>query len=342
MKIPSTWPDVLERLRPKRTVAVVGATDTGKSTFCRWLVHTLAEESPTGLVDADVGQTTFGPPTTVGGKVFRNSAPVKDDLRPSALAFVGSTSPQGHLLQTVLAAQQVCDRLRCDHAHRVVVDTTGLVAGGLGRALKLHKLAAIAADAVVLLDRTRELDGLAWTLACTGREVLRLPVSAAVRTRSPQERRGRREAAFRTYFSDAEPREFDLRTVRVRDLPLGRGRVVAEALGHGVAHAELCPGVLVLVLDGSVPQSSVCEAKSRLGAAEAACVTAHLLIRALVGLCSAGRCLGVGVVERADPAAQRWAVRTPVRAEVDSIVIGSMRLAGDFSEAAGDPRPVYV
>ena len=125
MQIPSTWPDVLERLRPKRTVAVVGATDTGKSTFCGWLVQTLAEESPTGLVDADVGQTTFGPPTTVGGKVFRNSAPVKDDLRPSALAFVGSTSPQGHLLQTVLAAQQVCDHLRCDHAHRVVVDTTG-------------------------------------------------------------------------------------------------------------------------------------------------------------------------------------------------------------------------
>ena len=79
-------------------------------------------------LDADVGQKTVGPPATVGHEAHprRPTTSTLDALaHADALGFVGSTSPQDHLLPLVGALARLRDRARAEGADLVVVDTSG-------------------------------------------------------------------------------------------------------------------------------------------------------------------------------------------------------------------------
>lgn len=354
--VPPSWRDCVPALELCPTIAVIGATDVGKSTFCRWLVQTLTLRGPVGLVDCDVGQSTLGPPATVAGKVFQTAPASCADLRPPVMRFVGATSPQGHLLQTVAAAKCVCDRLRAEGPQHLVVDTTGLVAGGLGRALKLNKLEVIRADAAVLIERERELEGMAWALASTTIQVLRVPASAAASSRSGDVRRARRQERFRAYFAEAEPVTLYLADVLIRGSSMGRGHELDAAaraqwrgaLAVDVPHVELCGPVANLALGqrgtGSLPDR-LAGLKRRLGLVEVCAFDVALFHRALVCLeDDSGECLGLGIVEESDFARHTVRVRTPVARTrpVRTLCVGSLRLANDGTELSGDPRPLYA
>ena len=345
LHVPANWQHVVELLKPGQTVAVIGATDVGKSAFCRWLVQALAERGTVGLVDCDLGQATLGPPTTVGGKVFETPPADCLDLWPPALGFVGSTSPQGHLLQTVAAAKAVCDRLCEQNPTYLVVDTTGLVAGGIGRALKLNKLRVIQADVAVLIERECELDGLAWALAATPMQVMRLPASPAVRTRSGDARRDRRREQFRAYFAGAETRTLDLHETLISGSSIGRGRAVDAAIGDAAQHLEVCGSTGSIVANNKIPLAVLAEVKQRFGLAEIGRLDSQLLCRAIVSLeDGTTNCLGLGVIESHDFPGRTLRVLTSVAtaSDVHAIATGSIRIANDGAELSGDPRPTYV
>jgi GTPase SAR1 family protein len=50
----------------KGRLLLLGAADTGKTTLLNALASRLAKSQPVALVDADIGQSHIGPPTTVG------------------------------------------------------------------------------------------------------------------------------------------------------------------------------------------------------------------------------------------------------------------------------------
>ena len=345
LHVPANWLRIAESLKSGQTVAVIGATDVGKSVFCQWLIRTLAERGTVGLLDCDVGQATLGPPTAIGGKLFETPPAACPDLWPPVLGFVGSTSPQGHLLQMVAVANAVCDRLREQDPAYLVVDTTGLVAGGIGRALKLNKLRTIQADVAVLIERDCELDGLAWALATTPMQVTRVQASPAVQMRSGDARRARRQEQFRAYLAGAETRTFDLRETLIAGSSIGRGRVVDLAIGAAAQHAEVCGRAASIVASAKIPLSALAEAKRRFGLAELSWFDSRLLERAIVSLEDGqANCLGLGVVQSHDFPARTLRVLTGVEAigEVRSIALGSIRIASDGAELSGDPRPTYA
>ena len=62
--IGSAYPHV-SIVHPQAVVLVIGSNDTGKTTYCRNLVEQgVSQGLKVGLVDADVGQSQVGPPTT--------------------------------------------------------------------------------------------------------------------------------------------------------------------------------------------------------------------------------------------------------------------------------------
>src|SRR5207344_2779868 len=118
--------------REARTVVFVGGLDAGKSTLARaTAAYALRRGRTVAYLDADVSQKTVGPPGTVGLKHIREP----DDLTLERLAhadvlgFVGSTSPQGHLLPLAGALARLRDRARAEGSDLVVVDTSGMVSG---------------------------------------------------------------------------------------------------------------------------------------------------------------------------------------------------------------------
>ena len=114
------------------TAVALGGLDSGKTSFCKMCAAVAVRLGRTvAYVDSDVGQSTVGPPTTIGLK-FISSA---DDLEPERLAradaiyFVGSTSPKGHMLPMVIGAMKLVEPARAPGAQLIMVDTTGFIHG---------------------------------------------------------------------------------------------------------------------------------------------------------------------------------------------------------------------
>jgi len=240
IRVPPEW----ERL-PFRdlsgTLMVIGAPDTGKSTFARYLYRRLCGvHGCVAFIDGDMGQATLGPPTTmtlvVGGPDDRGFPP----SGPRHRFFVGAHSPRGHLLPTVIGVYKLARRARERGAAATVLDTTGLVdrtqAGGV---LKRAKVDLLEPGAIFALQRGDELEYLLVPLRRSARtRVFDLPLAPAVRPRDVSTRRAHRAMMFRRYFADAAPLEVNWGRLAVLPGPtFRRGQLVALEDVRGFALA---------------------------------------------------------------------------------------------------------
>lgn len=212
------WGRAIERAARSRLTLLVGDVDTGKTSLATFLASGLfARGFQTAVVDADLGQSEIGPPTTIGlGRVTRRLARL-GDADVAGLSFVGSTSPDGHVGSTVSGTRQMADRAARLGIERVVVDTSGLVGGELGRVLKQRKIELLDPDLVICLERGEECESVLRPYAGRDRpEILRLPAGAGARKRSPAERRRHREAALAAYFHGSTHLRLQLSGLRLR------------------------------------------------------------------------------------------------------------------------------
>ena len=199
--------EIVARAVARRGVTMlVGGLDSGKSTLAASIARAGIEAGlMVGLLDADVGQSTIGPPTTVGLRLCRTVADVDPGSLADAdhVAFVGSTSPQGHLLPLVTGARLLLDRARAAGADLVAVDTTGLVSGVYGQVLKFHTVGVLQPDLVVGLARGEELEPLLGVVRrFYATEVVSLAVHPDVVPTSVEQRAQNREDSMRRYFAE--------------------------------------------------------------------------------------------------------------------------------------------
>ncbi|MDQ3785014.1 MAG: hypothetical protein M3360_09090 [Actinomycetota bacterium] len=191
-------------------VFLVGGIDTGKTTFGLELLRRSASAGmPAAFVDADIGQSTVGPPTTIGlklcldgGEVTRTSARAAD-----ALAFVGSITPPGYLLPLVGGTAKMVGEARASGCRLIVVDSTGYVSGIGGQLLKFYKADAVRPDVVVGFRRGGELEPvLGHARRFTPAEVMELDVPPEVMPRPADDRTTYRERQFAAYFAAGSSR----------------------------------------------------------------------------------------------------------------------------------------
>jgi polynucleotide 5'-hydroxyl-kinase GRC3/NOL9 len=198
------WTELTERLRGGGTILVLGEPGAGKSTLARWLVRELDVPAGTAaLLSADMGQASVGPPACLG------LALAKPWQGAAALWFVGDVTPVANLLPAVVGAAQLTQHARKAGARAVIVDSCGLVAGGLGRVLQYHTALACGVDEVVGLQRAGELESLLRLLEGPSRAVHRLAAAPEARDRTAAERREYREGRFEEHFRNAKLRSFD-------------------------------------------------------------------------------------------------------------------------------------
>lgn len=216
--------EALERvLAGSGVVYLVGGLDTGKTTFALDVARRAAAAGTrVGLVDADIVQSTVGPPTTIGLKMWEPGQEVsKEGIGPAdGLAFVGSLVPKGHLLPIVTGTTKLVARARREGCGLVVVDTTSLVSGIYGQVLKFHKMDMLQPAFVVAFARGGELEpvvGIAQRF--TSAEVLEVSVVPEVEARSVEERAVVRERQFAAYFSPGVSRWRVKPTVFIPRLP---------------------------------------------------------------------------------------------------------------------------
>jgi polynucleotide 5'-kinase involved in rRNA processing len=190
--------------REAHTVLFIGGLDAGKSTLARGVAaYALRLGRTVAYLDADIAQKTVGPPCTVGMKHVREP----DDLTLDRLAhadtlgFVGSTSPQDHLLPTVGSLTRLRDRSRQEGADLIVVDTSGIVGGIWGQLVKYYKVDMLEPDLVVGLQRGEELEPILGVIQrFFGIDVVSLGVHPNVTPTSVEQRMEQRERMMARYF----------------------------------------------------------------------------------------------------------------------------------------------
>jgi polynucleotide 5'-hydroxyl-kinase GRC3/NOL9 len=211
--IPESWLRLRDELaRGPSAVLVIGGSDSGKSTVCRWLAAQWAQAGANcALIDADVGQSQLGPPACIGYARLPEGGE-----REAEAFFVGDVSPRRVPAGVLGALAEAVRAARAAGAQRLVIDSTGWVSGAEAVALKVAKAAILGEVHTVLVEREDELR--AFRRAWRGLE--RFPLHALqaapeVRRRSPEERRAHREATFREHLAAAVVCEIDLRKVAV-------------------------------------------------------------------------------------------------------------------------------
>jgi polynucleotide 5'-hydroxyl-kinase GRC3/NOL9 len=194
-----------ELLRTKGTAIILGGTDSGKSTLARYLSEGLvAKGEKVCLVDADVGQSTLGLPGTISMKLFKSA----NDLRTyrfRKMFFAGDVNPSKRIPLMIRGTRKMAALCRKDPAV-TLVDTTGLISGKAGEALKTGKIRAIGPDHIIALQREGELEALLDRFPEI--RIHRLGVSVKARVRTAPERTAYRRKKLHDYFSNPAVSEF--------------------------------------------------------------------------------------------------------------------------------------
>jgi polynucleotide 5'-hydroxyl-kinase GRC3/NOL9 len=234
--LPHSWTQACEALTGDPGIAmVVGASDSGKTTWLGVAARQLVQvgKLPVAIVDADVGQSTIGPPTTVALAVLKENLTSEfrvDRLPCHGLFFVGSVSPPGHLLQILVGTRRLVDTAVRSGAGTVLVDTTGLINQGPGFQLKLRKIELLGPRHLIALQRGKELEPLLAVVAGRpGLRIHRLEVSLSAHARTPTERARYRADRFAAYFARAHTLALEAQQLLILAPPGGRSRLKAPS-----------------------------------------------------------------------------------------------------------------
>jgi len=284
LQIPAAWQHSAERIFRAgwRRILVVGATDCGKSSYCKFLVNALLHEGRTvSFVDADIGQKQIGPPATVAVADLDAAADFAQ-ATGRAIYFVGHVNPIAHFLPLVLGTRRMTEAAKGEF---VVIDTTGLI-HGKGRLLKGFQTDSLQPDALVCLERGEELAAIRH--AARHCNIVRLRPSGLAVLKSPNARRRAREEAFRAHFRRAREMELRLDEVIVQRSSLFNGKPVADPR---FLYAEQLPDAVIAVAREEAPH-----------ALEGIQVLPrHFADQLLCGVADgAGECLGLGIVSGID------------------------------------------
>lgn len=196
--------------RPKRRlILVIGASDTGKTTFVEHLLKEVSRLFRTSVVDLDMGQSSIGPPTTLGWAKVPQDFSSLTLLKEEEFYFTGTTTPVGSLLPAIIGAKVIVDKALRD-SEKVIVDTTGLISEPTGRVLKQSKIEILRPDVIVCLEKADELKPIIEPFKYQGMEIISIKPSLNVRIKSPAERAEYRYKKMENYLQGAERREFYL------------------------------------------------------------------------------------------------------------------------------------
>jgi polynucleotide 5'-kinase involved in rRNA processing len=218
---------------------VVGDVDTGKTTFCASLLGRLScRERVLAFIDADVGQSTVGPPGTVSLSILRGTFLSFRYLEPAAIRFIGDVSPAGHVARVVAHVGDLADLAGRAGAWATILDTTGLFHGPEGTELKRLKVARVKPEHIVLVQKEPVSAGCAPDWLTADQRVLRVGVAPCVRRRCPAERTAYRRRCFARYLRG---------TRRVR---IGLGDALLERCQAAELAGQL-HGLLVGLLDAN-------------------------------------------------------------------------------------------
>jgi polynucleotide 5'-hydroxyl-kinase GRC3/NOL9 len=238
VRVHSLWEDIAKEilsLNKPVTVIVVGGLDSGKTSFCTFLVNEAVMNGwRTGIIDADLGQSDVGPPATVGFNFVTD--PVKDlfDIETNDAVFVGSTSPSRVINKVVEGIIQLKDRAIEAGADFLVINTDGWVEGEEAAAYKFRLAKKVGPSVVVRIQRNSKLPPILDSL--DGVKVWVISSPQLIHPRSREKRKLLRELSYKKYLKGSKRRSFSLSWLEVECSIFGSGSSLSRKRLEGLTN----------------------------------------------------------------------------------------------------------
>jgi len=196
-------------LMRKGTCLVLGSADTGKTALVAAIAKHASLSQPVGIVDADIGQSHIGPPTTVGWAIVDGPKADFSQLAIGGISFVGDIAPTGHLLQLTAAIIQ-CVQQASKATRLIIIDTPGFIYGPAAWVLWWTVQRILQPELILAVERDDEMSDILGGLPGYGGlrpdeqfrsskfELIKCPPQLPAK--SPHERRNYRQNQFNKYF----------------------------------------------------------------------------------------------------------------------------------------------
>lgn len=342
--VPSSWDEAAKEilsLDKPLTVMVIGGMDSGKTSFCTFLVNeAVMNKWRTSVIDADLGQSDVGPPSTVGFNFV--TEPVKDlfEIDAQDAVFVGSTSPSGAINKVIEGLTQLKDKVIEAGVDFLVINTDGWVEGEEAAAYKVRLAEKVGSSVVVGMQRGNELSPILDALH--GVKVLVIDSPQLIQPRNREKRKVLRELSYKKYLKGAKMQSFSLSWIKVIDSLLGAGgplhhrrlETLSNLLGTRPIYSEETVATILVVLKKSeaVTEEQIKDAEEHFG-------KRVKVIREgdeeglLVGLKDEEDIfLGIGILHEVDYKRKILKIYTPMSEKVSMLCFGQIKLNKNFRE----------
>jgi len=327
-------------------VLVMGEVDSGKTSFCTILANkALKEKRRVAIIDADLGQSDIGPPSTIG--FCRLTLPISDPflLKAENAYFIGTTTPSGALNKVIGKLGKMRDESLKKAVDFLVIDTDGWVLGEEAVQYKLRLVKRIAPNVVVGIQRQNELTSI--LAALKGTKVLSIEFPSAIKKRDREKRKILRELGYKKYLKGAKMQSFPLKWVKVEGVPFGTGTTLNERtlekinaeLGVSPLYCEEIPNLIVIVTGKNqrIEEEQIFNLAEELGK-KVKLIEEGDEQGLLVGLHDEKEnFLGIGVLNKIDYRRHIIQVYTPVAADIASVHVGQVKLDKQGKEIGLNP-----
>jgi polynucleotide 5'-hydroxyl-kinase GRC3/NOL9 len=345
--IPQSWiksvQELLDVQTKPATALILGSPDTGKSSFCTYLVNRLLEEKKRiTILDGDVGQSDVGPPSTIAyAPVVK---PITDlfNLHAKNAFFIGETSPSNETEKMVQALSLLKKEALASEPDFLLINTDGWTEGECAVGYKLKLAKELGPHVIFFIQQKDEL-GPMLTVEHNARKVI-VESPTTIRQRDREKRKGLRELGYKKYMRNPRVQSLSLSWVKVEgneSFILSKSHInardankISELLGMKPLQMAESSGRLGVIIGRRRWISSDNIEKVEEFTKKKVTVTRkgdeEGLLAAMYN--DKRKFLGIGVVQEIDYVRRTVKVCTPVSDEVAVLALGKVKLDKNMKE----------
>lgn len=345
--IPPSWSKSYEELtkldKKPVTAVVLGTVDSGKTSFCTYLVNNLLREKrKLAVLDGDLGQSDIGPPCTVAYTFVTKPLTDLFNLELENAFFVGVTSPSAAINKVIESLATLKRQIVEGNPDVIVVNTDGWVGGEDAVNYKVRLVEELSPDIVFCIQQKDELAPLLNALEKFKNVIVESPM--AIRQRSREKRKSLRELGYIKHLKNAKVQSFPVSWLKIEDdwllgLDKASGNVkharkVYELLGMKPLHFAELPDKICIVIGGGRWVN-----RDNIKKIEEFTKKKVVIVRKgeEAGLLTAlydqkRKFLGIGILQEVDFLRKTLKIYTPVSENVSAVAFGRVKLDKNMKE----------